>query len=203
MGIQGLHKSLAFATRKTTLRDFRGQRLAIDSSSWLHRSVYSVSEQYVEAMEAGRVDQRSVGASVKYITNRCKELLNVFEMSQVLLVMDGKRCPLKADTNCERERKRSQNLSKAREFRRRGDKSKAIEKYKCCIKIKDAFTFEVMKKVQDNFRLDSRVRFVYSPYEADAQLAKLCLDGDADAVITEVRMSTFTHTRIILWPLSP
>ena len=45
-----------------------------------------------------------------------------------------------------------------------------------------------MKKVQRALRNHNqpRVHVVWSPYEADAQLAKLCLDGLVDAVITEV-----------------
>lgn len=186
MGIQGLHKGLNFATRKTSLRDFQGQTLAVDSSSWLHRSVYSVSEKYVEAMEQGRLDPHCVRASAKYVTARCHELLGPFQIGKIFLVMDGKRCPLKTVTNEERERKRQENLAEAREYKRRGQRDKAEEKYKSCIKIKDELTVAVMRIVKQNFQNDDRVQFVWSPYEADAQLAKLCLDRVAHAVITEV-----------------
>lgn len=186
MGIQGLHKGLGFATKKTTLRDFAGKVLAVDSSSWLHRSVYSVSENYVEAIERGQVDRQCVQVSANYFISRCRELLNAFGIAKIFLVMDGKRCPLKADTNGERERRRQANLLEARDFRRRGRKDKAEEKYKSCIKIKDEFTMAVMAEVRKLFSNDARVQLVWSPYEADAQLAKLCVDGAAHAVITEV-----------------
>eukprot|EP00934_Nitzschia_sp_Nitz4_P003226 Nitzschia sp. Nitz4//scaffold193_size40683//17234//20681//NITZ4_007499-RA/size40683-processed-gene-0.12-mRNA-1//1//CDS//3329540279//3216//frame0 len=185
MGIQGLHKGLSFATRKTSLQDFRGKTLAIDASSWLHRSVYSVAEKYVESMEQGRVDPQCVQASARYISSRCRELLGPFQMGKLFLVMDGKRCPLKTVTNDERERKRIENLNEARQFKRRGQRTKAEEKYKSCIKIRDALTIAVMKSVQQSFATDARVQLVWSPYEADAQLAKLCLDRKADGVITE------------------
>lgn len=186
MGIQGLHKGLSFATKKTTLREFHGQTLAVDSSSWLHRSVYSVSQKYVEAMERKYLDPQVVRVSAKYVTSRCQELLDCFQVSQIYLVMDGKRCPLKADTNGERERRRHANLKQARDFMQRGCKDKAEEKYKMCIKIKDELTHAVMDQVRIHFRNDNRVHLVWSPYEADAQLAKLCFDGVANAVITEV-----------------
>jgi hypothetical protein len=101
--------------------------------------------------------------------------------------MDGKRCPLKVVTNDEREQRRQQNLKEAREYNRRGDRRKAEEKYKMCIKIRDDFTKAVMKEVVRNFHKDNRVQLVWSPYEADSQLAKLCVDQTAHAVVTEVR----------------
>lgn len=187
MGIQGLHKGLSFATQKTTLNDFRGKTVAIDSSSWLHRSVYSVSKKYVEGIERNQIDPDCVRASSRYIISRVQELLDQFHIAQVFLVMDGERCPLKADTNGERERRRQANLKEARDWERKGQKYKAEEKYKMCIKIKDELTKAVMKEVRRRFTAGRRVHQVWSPYEADAQLAKLCIDGVADAVITEVR----------------
>jgi exonuclease-1 len=100
--------------------------------------------------------------------------------------MDGKRCPLKVVTNNDREQRRQQNLKEAREYKRRGDSRKAEEKYKMCIKIRDDFTEAVMKEVVRNFHKDNRVQLVWSPYEADSQLAKLCVDQIAHAVVTEV-----------------
>jgi exonuclease-1 len=197
MGIQGLHRGLSFATKKTTLQEFSGKTLAIDSSSWLHRSVYSISEKYVEALERGHVDQQCVRVSAHYVTSRCRELLDAFRIAKVFLVMDGKRCPLKTDTNEERERRRQANLSEARDYQRCGRKDKAEEKYKACIKIKDDFTVAVMGEVRRHFANDSRVQLVWSPYEADAQLTKLCVDGAAHAVITEVSLKRTTNCKDI------
>ena len=190
MGIVGLHKSLAFCTKKGSLRDFSGQILAIDASSWLHKSVYCISEQYVESMENDRLEPRCVQVSAKYIIRRCQELLNVWRISKVILVMDGKRCPLKADTNQDRESRRQQNLDEARELKRQGRRDKAEEKYKSCIKIRDCLTHAVMGEVQKrfgrDFGRDRNVELIWSPYEADAQLVRLCIDGRANAVVTEV-----------------
>ena len=187
MGIVGLHKSLAFCTKQGSLRDFSGHVLAIDASSWLHKSVYSVSELYVESMEQSRLEPRCVQVSAKYIIRRCQELLNAWRITKVILVMDGKRCPLKADTNQDRESRRLQNLIEARTLKRQGRRYKAEEKYKACIKIRDVLTHAVMGEVEKHFGRDRNVEFLWSPYEADAQLVRLCIDGRADAVVTEVR----------------
>jgi exonuclease-1 len=119
--------------------------------------------------------------------NRCQELLDVWHVSKVYFVMDGKRCPLKAVYEAkEREERRVSNLKGAREFKSLGMHYKAEEKYKMCIKIRDDFAYLVMQQVSEAFGNDDRVELVWSPYEADAQLAKLCMDLQSDAVITEV-----------------
>ena len=197
MGINGLHKGLAFCTKKTNVREYSGKALAIDTSSWLHKSVYSVSERYVESMERGHVDPSCVQVSAKYIASRCQELLQAFGVSRIYLVMDGRRCPLKSDTNQERERKRLQNLQDARNFKRQGRRDKAQEKYKTCIKIRDELTVAVLKSVSQRFAGDGRVELIWSPYEADSQLVKLCVDRLADVVVTEVR-SPLAYTSFVI-----
>jgi exonuclease-1 len=54
-----------------------------------------------------------------------------------------------------------------------------------CIKIHSAFANAVAKGLMKAFARDSRFNCIFSPYEADAQLAKLCVDGIANAIITE------------------
>jgi exonuclease-1 len=185
MGIKGLHKGLAFCTKKGNLRDYRGRSIAVDSSSWLHRSVYSVSAKYVESMERKHLDSDCVRVSSQYIISRCYEILNSFHIAEIFLVMDGKRCPLKANESADREERRQQNLREARAFKQGGLRHKAEEKYKMCIKIRDELTLAVMDVVANRFRNDKRVKVIWSPYEADAQLAKLCQDQIAHAVVTE------------------
>ncbi|CAJ1940442.1 unnamed protein product [Cylindrotheca closterium] len=185
MGIKGLHKGLSFCTEKGNMTQFQGRRIAIDTSSWLHKSVYSVSETYVESTERNCVDPKCILVSSRYIRKRCEELLKVFKVAEIFLVMDGKRCPLKVNESAEREHRRQQNLREARVYKRNGRNDKAEEKYKMCIKIKDELTHEVMAEVSKAFGGSRKVSVIWSPYEADAQLAKLCVDQMADAVVTE------------------
>jgi hypothetical protein len=102
----------------------------------LHKSVYSVSEKFVESTDGGRIDPDCILASSKYITFRCKELIEGFRIKSIFLVMDGKRCPLKAEETEDREQKRRQNLEEARRFMAMGRKDSAEEKYKTCIRIR-------------------------------------------------------------------
>ena len=151
----------------------------------MHRSVYSVSENFVESTDSGRLDEGCVRVSARYIVARCKELIERFGVRAVYLVMDGKRIPLKADESHDRDMKRQQNLGEARRLKRSGNRWKAEDKYKTCIRIKDNFTNAVIQEVKRAFSDYGRVHLVHSPHEADSQLTRLVLDGVADAVITE------------------
>ena len=186
MGITGLLKGLNFCSQKRHIRDFSNQSLAVDASSWLHKSVYSVSERYVESFDSSRLDPVCVQAATKYIVGRCQELLLHAQIAHIYLVLDGKRCPLKAQTNDDREERRQKNLADARRYKRQGRPDKAQEKYKACIKISSAMANAVAEAVTRRFAKDGRVHCVQSPYEADAQLVKLCMERVAHAVVTEV-----------------
>jgi len=193
MGILGLLQGVKYASVQGNIQDFKGQSVAVDASSWLHKSVYSIADHYVETTErTNAVDARCVASSSRYMIKRCEELLQYAGIHTVHLVMDGKRCPLKAVTNQDRERKRQENLSEARRYQQAGNRDKMYEKYKACIKVRSDLTQAVMQAVAQRFRVNSNnargggdVQLVWAPYEADAQLVKLCMDGKAQAVITE------------------
>lgn len=187
MGITALLKGLQFCSQKRHIRDFSNQSLAIDASSWFHKSVYSISERYVESFDKGHLDPTCVKVATKYIVGRCEELLLHAHIGRIYLVLDGKRCPLKAQTNEDREERRQKNLAEARKHKREGRPDKAEEKYKACIKITSAMANAVVEAVTRRFASDDRVQCINSPYEADAQLVKLCMDRVAHAVVTEVR----------------
>ena len=187
MGIQGLLKGLQGYSEKSNIRRFSNQAIAIDASSWLHKSVYSISEKYVESSERSKteLDASSVRVATIYMQKRCQELFSSANIAKLYLVFDGKRCPLKAATNDDREERRRKNLKEARQYRKQGRRDKAEEKYKMCIKIHDAFSEAVADALQKVFVRDNRLKCIFSPYEADAQLARLCVDRIADAIITE------------------
>lgn len=187
MGIQGLLKGLQGYSEKSSIRRFSHQSIAVDASSWLHKSVYSISEKYVESSEVSRtdLDASTVRVATEYMQRRCQELFSSANIAKIYLVFDGKRCPLKAATNDDREERRNKHLKEARLYKRQGRRDKAEEKYKMCIKIHSAFANAVAERLMKAFARDSRFKCVFSPYEADAQLAKLCVDGIANAIITE------------------
>jgi 5'-3' exonuclease len=185
MGILGLLQGLKYVSHHGSIQDYAGQSVAVDASSWLHKSVYSIADYYVETTETtNAVDAKCVAAAAKYMVTRCQELLLNAKIKTVYLVMDGKRCPLKAVTNNDRERRRQENLQEARRYKRAGQREKMYDKYKACIKVREDLTQAVLQAVAQRFQ-NGRVQLVWSPYEADAQLVKLCMDGLTQAVITE------------------
>ena len=184
--------------------DFHNQAVAIDASSWFHKSVYSIADHYVECIEklnltsAGnsnntsiKLDAKCILASRKYMIERCTELLSTPHRngaSKIYLVMDGERCPLKSVTNQERTDKRTKALEMARKYKAQGQLDKMHEQYRSCIKVVNALSYTVALQVEQHFASlsDPRVEIVWSPYEADAQLVQLCgIERRCSAVITE------------------
>lgn len=103
-------------------------------------------------------------------------------------MFDGIRVPLKAETNAEREKKRQVHLEEARRLVRMGRREEARERYNKCVKGTEEMARVVCAEVERVFGRGegAKVKCVFSPYEADAQLAKLCVDGICHAVVTEV-----------------
>ena len=76
MGIQGLLVALKPYTESGNIRDYAGSAIAVDASSWLHKSVYSIADHYVEQCverAPNHPDQRCIQVAAKYVTNRCQE----------------------------------------------------------------------------------------------------------------------------------
>ena len=186
--------------------DFHNQAVAIDASSWFHKSVYSIADHYVECIEKNNLtttgsgsnntsmqfDAKCIAASKKYMIERCTELLSNPHrngVSKIYLVMDGERCPLKSITNQERTDKRTKALNMARKYKAQGQTDKMHEQYRSCIKVVNALSFTVAIQIQEHFAAlsnDPRVEIVWSPYEADAQLVQLCgIEQRCSAIITE------------------
>jgi 5'-3' exonuclease len=183
MGIQGLLIGLKPYTANGNILDYSDQAVAVDASSWLHKSIYSIADHYVECQERqNNIDRRCIDVSARYMTQRCRELHDGFRIGTIYLVMDGKRSPLKAGTNHDRDERRAEHLRLARRYKQQGRKDAAFEKYKSCIKIVDALTVPVVRLVAQRLPY---VQLIWSPYEADAQLAQLCQDGRANVCITE------------------
>jgi exonuclease-1 len=172
------------------IQQFASKSLAIDASSWLFKSAYTCSERLVEATEKGVRDPIAEQKYATYMISRCRELIQRAKIAQIHLVFDGIRVPLKADTNAERESKRRVHLAEARRLISMGRREEARERYNKCVKGTEEMARVVCAEVEKVFgRGDgAKVKCVFSPYEADAQLAKLCIDGICHAVVTEVRL---------------
>lgn len=171
------------------IQQFAHKSLAIDASSWLFKSAYTCSDRLVESIESGIRDPIAESKYTNYMITRCRELISRAKIAQVYLVFDGIRVPLKAETNAERESKRRVHLAEARRLKGMGRHEEARERYNKCVKGTEEMSRVICAEVERVFGRGkgAKVQCVFSPYEADAQLAKLCVDGVCHAVVTEVR----------------
>ena len=167
------------------IRQFANKSLAIDASSWLHKAGYTCSAKLVESIENNTRDPHAEKCYSDYIIRRCESLLRDAKISSIYLVFDGVRVPLKSGTNANRENKRQLNLQEARRLMSIGRRKEADEKYKLCVKSTELMARVVCGAVQRKWGKHGPVKCVFAPYEADSQLAKLCVDGITHAVVTE------------------
>lgn len=171
------------------IRQFANKSIAVDASSWLHKAGYTCADRLVEATENKIRDAVAEKRYTEYMLKRCDELLNVAKISTIYLVFDGVRVPLKSGTNAEREARRKANLAEARRLMAEGRTEAAKDKYRACVKATAEMAQVVAGAVMEKWGKygdNAKVKCIFSPYEADAQLAKLCADGVTHAVVTEV-----------------
>lgn len=142
----------------------------------------------MEAQERNVRDPYCEEKYCKYMVSRCRELLSSAKIATIYLVFDGIRVPLKAGTNAERENRRRTHLAEARRLSSVGRRDEAREQYNKCVKGTEEMARVVCAEVEKVWGrgAGAKVKCVFSPYEADAQLAKLCVDGVCHAVVTEV-----------------
>ena len=172
---------------------FKNKSLAVDASGWLHKAAYTCAERLVESHENNTRDAVAEESYTKYIITRCEELISYAKIDKIYLVFDGIRVPLKSGTNAAREAKRQANIREARRLMACGRRKEAGDKYRECAKGNETMARVVASAVEKRWGKDEsgtddgvRVKCVWSPYEADAQMVKLCVDGFAHAVVTEV-----------------
>jgi len=170
MGIQGLIQALKPIQKRKHLREYRGEKVAIDAFCWLHKGAYSC------ALELAK------GLPTKKYVDYCIKILRLIQNSGVipLVVFDGGRLPMKKDTEEHRRRSRQQRLKEGDALWDKGNKEAAKKKYAEGISITRGMTFELIKVLRRK-----NIEFVVAPYEADAQMAYLYKEKHVSLVITE------------------
>ena len=126
MGIKGLHRELNFTATKCNITCFKDQVVAVDASSWLHKSAYCCAEGLNEPNGVEKYKAKYTSSFV----DRCYRLLAWAQIRKIILVFDGKRCPLKADTNKERAQIKAANLTEARRLKAAGRHKEAEIKFR-------------------------------------------------------------------------
>ena len=96
MGVGGLLRCLKRITKAVNVKQYKGFKVGIDISCWLHRGAYSCSKELAEGLETN-----------KYITF-CLKMLHLLVSCGLLplVVFDGGKLPIKQATNSQRNQNR-------------------------------------------------------------------------------------------------
>ena len=163
MGIQGLLCELRAYERPTHVSEFKGQRVGIDVSGWLHRAVYGCSW----ALGSGEGFRAGFPLPyVEYVLFRCRMLRH--HGVEPLLVFDGRALGAKAEEDAGRKERREAMLAEGRAAMENGDRGRAAK----CFERASLVTAEVRGRTLEGLRAEG-FQYIVAPYEADAQLAYL------------------------------
>ncbi|CAL7945753.1 unnamed protein product [Xylocopa violacea] len=170
MGITGLLPFIEKASRKTNINEFAGSTVAIDSYCWLHRGAFSCADKLVMGQQTD--------AYVRY----CMKFVDMLLSYKIkpILVFDGKHLPAKAQTEAKRGEARETNHRKAIELMQMGQNAEARNLMRRSIDVTHEMALELIKHCQK-----MGIDCIVAPYEADAQLAYLNINGIADIIVTE------------------
>ncbi|KDO31717.1 hypothetical protein SPRG_03635 [Saprolegnia parasitica CBS 223.65] len=180
MGIAGLLGALKEVMAPAHARDFRGQTVAVDALSWLHKACYGCAWDLAVGNETETY--------VKYILRRTDMLKAVGV--KPLLVFDGNKIPLKSSTHDKRRSAKQDNHDMAMQHLREARSLVGDERKEKMAKTSQYFqrsiniTSTIIASVHDALR-KANVEFVTAPFEADAQMVFLCKQQVTTAIITE------------------
>ncbi|KAL4452455.1 hypothetical protein ABPG75_008117 [Micractinium tetrahymenae] len=170
MGVSGLLPQLRSITKRSHVSKYRGQKVAVDAYCLLHKGAYTCARELVE----GEPTERHVA----YCMARVELLLGAGVTP--LVVFDGGRLPNKAGEERSRQRSREENRARARALWAAGNRAAAMECYQKAVDITPAHAKQFVEALKRR-----GCAFLVAPYEADAQMAYLALNGLVDAVMTE------------------
>ncbi|KAG8055204.1 hypothetical protein GUJ93_ZPchr0001g31386 [Zizania palustris] len=170
MGIQGLLPQLKSIMAPIGVEVMRGQTVAVDTYSWLHKGALSCGDRLCKGIPTTR--------HIEY----CMHRVNMLRHHGVkpILVFDGGLLPMKGDQETKRARSRKENLERAREHDYAGNSRAAFECYQKAVDITPRIAFELIQVLKQE-----KVEYIVAPYEADAQMTFLSVNKLVDAVITE------------------
>ncbi|CAL9080144.1 unnamed protein product [Musa textilis] len=170
MGIQGLLPLLKSIMAPIHVEELRGQTVAVDAYSWLHKGAFSCATQLCKGLPTSK--------HIDY----CMHRVNLLKHHGVkpILVFDGGILPMKIEQETKRSRTRKENLARAMEHETLGNSSAAYECYQKAVDISPLVAFELIQVLKQE-----HVDYIVAPYEADAQMTFLSINSLVDAVITE------------------
>ncbi|OEL27786.1 Exonuclease 1 [Dichanthelium oligosanthes] len=168
MGIQGLLPQLKSIMAPIKVEELRGQTVAVDTYSWLHKGALSCGDRLCKGIPTTRSGPF-----------RPVNMLRHYGVKPIL-VFDGGLLPIKSDQETKRARSRKENFERAREHEAAGNSRAAFECYQKAVDITPSIASELIEVLKKE-----KVDYIVAPYEADAQMTFLSVNKLVDAVITE------------------
>lgn len=158
MGINGLLKSLQTVSKPSHLEHYGGLRVGVDVSCWLHRSAYSCSTELC----LGEPTLKWLRLCLRFVRT-----LQYFKIDPII-VFDGANLISKEGEMKKRSQSRRENQQRGEALFKKGKIEEAQEYFQRAIHISMDMVRTLMAALDV---LD--VKYMVSPYEADAQLAFL------------------------------
>eukprot|EP00826_Nyctotherus_ovalis_P057537 TRINITY_DN7874_c0_g3_i1.p1 TRINITY_DN7874_c0_g3~~TRINITY_DN7874_c0_g3_i1.p1 ORF type:complete len:434 (+),score=129.23 TRINITY_DN7874_c0_g3_i1:48-1304(+) len=177
MGIQGLLRALKSIQTHRHIRDYRGQRAAIDAYGWLHKGSYSCAYELTKHIPTTKYFPAH-SRHIDYCLRRVDMLVRAGIIPVV--VFDGGKLPMKCNVERARDKVRSQNKTEGDRLWKSGQADLAVRKYSEAIDITYEIAYELMVALRRRC-----IEYVVAPYEADAQMAYLYRTKYVSLVITE------------------
>mmetsp|Transcript_22954 Transcript_22954/g.56075 ORF Transcript_22954/g.56075 Transcript_22954/m.56075 type:complete len:585 (+) Transcript_22954:16-1770(+) len=171
MGIKGLLEAVRPAAKEAHLSAYSGLRMAVDMYCLLHRGVYHCATDLM----TGRPTTAHIQSCVSRI-----EMLIAHGITPIC-VFDGGPLPMKKEVEEERKRARQAAREKGLEALRAGDPKLAHKFFAQAVDVSPEMAAQVIAQL----RRINDVQCIVAPYEADAQLTFLALNGHCDVVMSE------------------
>ncbi|XP_039118277.1 LOW QUALITY PROTEIN: exonuclease 1-like [Dioscorea cayenensis subsp. rotundata] len=168
MGIQGWLPLMKSIMAPITIDEFRGQTIAVDIYSWLHKGAFSCSMEICKGLPTSR--------HIDYCMYRVNLLCS--HGVKPILIFDGGLLSMKIDVETKHARK--ENLERALEHEANGNSLSAYECFQKAIDISPSIAWELIQVLKKE-----KVDYLVAPNEADAQMSFMSINKLVDAIITE------------------
>ncbi len=170
MGIEGLLQALKPIRVKKNIQKFEGLTAAVDVSTWLYKGTYSCAFELAQGEETN--------SYLRYTLKMIRLLRN--HKITPIMVFDGLTLPLKEENIKQRKEEKLRNKIVGDRLRDEGRAEEANAAYSRSISVGKTMVYKLIDI------LDAiHVSYIVSPYEADAELAYLCMTKKADFAISE------------------
>ncbi|KAL1521826.1 hypothetical protein AB1Y20_021477 [Prymnesium parvum] len=170
MGVANLLPFVSTASSEVHISRFRGQRVAIDASSWLYRGAVGCASKLAHGHETQDY--------LKYPLAMV-QLLQDNDVTP-FLVFDGAKLPMKARTDMRRSSIRAAQLDIAKKLMDSGERASASAAIRRSVSVTPEMGRQLINILQQR-----GIPYVVAPYEADAQIVFLVINGYCNAAISE------------------